>query len=392
MRHRPQVLLGAWAGALLCVVALLPGRVLVAPAHAQGVAPSPPGRPAPTPGPAQDDDMERVETDLVSVLFNAMDKRHSFITTLKRADLHVFEDNAAQQIANFERETDLPLALALLIDVSSSQDETLPAEQAAAHTFVQSIIRPGKDTAAIISFTGAATVEQDLTSDRALLDRAIDRMKIEPPSDKDERFEYDEAEKAEVVPARVELVGLSGSTALWDAIWATSAEVLAQTSPQARRAIILLTDGDDTSSRVRREDAATAAIKANTFVYAIGIEPICEDCSLDKKALRKISEQTGGRAFFPKDQQELDAAFAQIQQELRTQYLVAYTPTNKAHDGSYRGIRLELISSELKKQGVRLTYREGYFARQPGAPQPAARRTNGASKRLARPPRRPRKP
>ncbi len=391
MRHRPQLLLGAWACALLCAVGLLPGRVMVAPARAQGVAPSPPGRPTPTPVPAQDDDMERVETDLVNVLFNAVDKRRSFVTTLKRDDLRVFEDDAPQQFANFERETDLPLSLALLIDVSSSQDETLPAEQAAAHTFVQSIIRPGKDTAAIVSFTGAATVEQDLTSDRALLDQAIDRVKIEPPSNKDERFEFDEAEKAEVVPPLIEAVGLSGSTALWDAVWATSTELLAQTSPQARRAIILLTDGDDTSSRMHREDAATAAVKANTIVYAIGIEPTCDNCPFDKKALRKISEQTGGRAFFPKDQQELNAAFAQIQQELRTQYLVAYAPTNKAHDGSYRRIRLELVSHELKQQGVRLTYREGYFAKRPGA-QAAVRRANGASKRLARPPRRPRKP
>lgn len=334
--------------------------------------------------------MERVETDLVSVLFNAVDKRRSFVTTLKREDLRVFEDNAPQQITTFERATDLPLALALLIDVSSSQAETLADEQAAAHAFVQTIIRPAKDTAAVVSFTGAATVEQELTGEQALLDQAIGRLKIEPPSNNDERRAYDEAEKAEVVPPQIEAEGLPGSTALWDAVWATSTELLTQTAPQARRAIILLSDGEDTSSRLRRADAVTAAVKANTIVYAIGIEPICNDCGFDQKALRKVAEATGGRAFFPADLPALNAAFEQIQQELRTQYLVAYAPTNKAHDGSYRRIRLELTTPEQKKQGVRLAYREGYFARRPGTP-PAARSANGASKRLARPPRRPRK-
>lgn len=389
LRRKPKLLVGGLALALLCALAAPSVRVLVAPARAQGTTAQQPPAVSPAP-PAQDDDVERVETDLVNVLFNAVDKHRSFVTTLKADDVRVFEDNAPQQFTIFERETELPLALAILIDVSSSQDETLPYEQTAARAFVNSIVRPDRDTAAIVSFTGTATVEQEPTGDHAALERAINRVQIVPPSPKDERFEYEQAEQAEVVPAEIEATGLPGSTALWDAIWATSNELLTQTAPRARRAIILLTDGDDTTSRIRREDAVTAAVKANAIIYAIGVEPVC-DCPFEKKALRKVAEETGGRAFFPTDTIALNAAFAQIQQELRTQYLVAYVPTNKAHDGSYRRIRIELVNPELKRQqGVRLTYREGYFAKRPGAPPPV-RRANGASKRLARPPRRPRK-
>ena len=371
---------------LVCCARALPGLV-----HARAQAPNAPGQrpqqPTPKPTPIEED-VEYVETNLVNVLFNAVDKQRRFVTTLTQADLRVFEDDRPQQIATFERETDLPLALAILIDVSSSQDETLPYEQEAARAFVNSIIRPDQDTAAVVSFTGTATVEQDPTGDRAALERAINRLKIVPPSDKDERFEYEQAERAEVVPAKIEEVGLPGSTALWDAVWATSSELLTQTPSRARRALILLTDGDDTTSRMQREDAVTAAIKANAIIYAIGVEPLC-DCPYDKKALRKVAEAAGGRAFFPEDTAGLNAAFAQIQQELRTQYLVAYAPTNQARDGSYRRIRLELVNRAQQRE-VKLTYREGYYANPPAARTPA-RTARPDPKRLPRPPRRPRR-
>ena len=169
---------------LVCCARALPGLVR---AHAQ-VPAQPPDAPAQrprqaTPGPTPiEEDVEHVETNLVNVLFNAVDKQRRFVTTLTQADLRVFEDDVPQQIATFERETDLPIALAILIDVSSSQDETLPYEQEAARAFVNSIIRPDQDTAAVVSFTGTATIEQDPTGDRAAIERAINRLKIVPPS------------------------------------------------------------------------------------------------------------------------------------------------------------------------------------------------------------------
>jgi VWFA-related protein len=202
-----------------------------------------------------------------------------------------------------------------------------------------------------------------------------------PPASHEEEFVYKQGEKADTVPEEVEENGLPGSTALWDAVWVTSNEVMKQTSERTRRAIIILSDGGDNSSRLKREDAVEAAIKSNTVVYSIGIG----DEDFSEKNLKRIAEQTGGRAFFPEDETQLRAAFAEINQELRTQYLVAYSPTNKVRDGGWRKIRLEIVNPQLKDQKIKLTYREGYFATQRAAAPP--KREHAPQERLKRPPR-----
>jgi VWFA-related protein len=172
------------------------------------------------------------------------------------------------------------------------------------------------------------------------------------------------------------------STAIWDTIWATTNEIMAATPERTRRAIILLSDGADSSSRLKRDEAVEAALKSNTVVYSIGIG----DDDFDEGALKKIAERTGGRAFFPEDEQRLRAAFAQIQQELRTQYLISYAPTNKAHDGTFRQVRIDVVNPELQKQKLQLTYRRGYFANPPAPPAPPRPRAPG--QRLTKPTRR----
>jgi VWFA-related protein len=354
---------------------------------------TPPASPTPA---ADDDEVLSVDTSLVNVLFNAIDRDRRFVTTLKQEDVRVFENDAPQVVSVFQRETELSLSLAFLVDVSGSQETTLPDEQDAAREFIESILRPGKDSAAIISFTGTATIEQDLTRDRQLLQNAIARLKVVPPPDNEEARVYKAGEDEEVVPPKVEEYGMPGSTALWDAVWATANEVMAQTPSQTRRAIILLSDGDDSGppwARLSRQDAAAAAIKADTIIYAIGVEPDCpghqSDCRLEKKSLRQIAEATGGRAFFPEDEQQLRAAFAEINQELRTQYLVAYSPTNKARDNTYRRLRIEITNPKLRDQKIKLTYREGYFASPPQATRP--KRERAPQEHLKRPPRRQKK-
>ncbi|MCA1817287.1 MAG: VWA domain-containing protein [Acidobacteria bacterium] len=366
-------------------------------------SPQPSPRESPSPAPPKkpeavaDDDVLSVNTDLVNVLFNAADKNRRFVTTLARDDVRVFEDDAPQSVSVFQRETDLPLSLALLVDVSGSQETTLPDEQEAAREFIESVLRPGKDTAAVVSFTGTATVEQDMTQDRALLEKAIARLQVVEPPDEEAAHAYRVGEDADVVPQEVEQYGMPGTTALWDAVWATSNELLAQTPAQTRRAIILLSDGDDSGhpwARLERSDAVAAAIKSDTTIYSVGVEPDCpghqSDCRLDKKALRRVAEETGGRAFFPENDDELRAAFAEINQELRTQYLVAYSPTNKVRDGGWRRIRIEIANPKLKDQKIKLTYREGYFATARAAPRP--KRERAPQERLRRPPRKSRRP
>jgi Ca-activated chloride channel homolog len=300
-----------------------------------------------------DDDVVRVNTDLTNILLTAIDKERRFVTTLRREDLRVTENGTAQEISTFERETNLPLSLAILIDTSRSQERTLPEEKSAALAFVDTVIRPEKDAAALISFDGEATVEQPLTNAVARLHGVIDKVKVELPPDNPQCKYNVGATPVDEDPRCW--------TAVWDSVWATVKEVLAQTPARTRRAIILLSDGDDTSSRTKKEEAIELAVKANVVVYSIGIgDP--ELYRLDKGALRKLSEQTGGRAFFPQDETELRAAFAQIQDELRSQYLVAYSSTNKARDGSYRQVRIEVVNPQLRKQKLSLLYRQGYYA------------------------------
>ena len=317
--------------------------------------------PAPTPKPSPDsdeeemqDDVLRVETDLVNVLFTAIDKERRFITTLRREDIRVLEDNKPQEIAFFQRETDLPLSLAILIDVSRSQERTLPDEKTAGIAFIDTVLRPEKDQVSVISFMGEAKVEQFLTNDLNKLRSAINRVKVDRAPD---NFDCNN-DKAQIPPNKDPRC----MTNVWDAIWATVDKVLSQTSERTRRAIILLSDGDDTNSKMKRQEAIDFALKFNTVIYSIGIGDE-ERYHLEKKALRDLSEKTGGRVFFPEDEEDLAQAFAQIQQELRSQYLVAYSPLNKKRDGTFRQVEVEIINKALTKQKLQLLYRPGYYAR-----------------------------
>ena len=280
----------------------------------------------------QEDEVLRIETDLTNILFTAIDKNKRFVTTLKQEDVRVYEDGAPQEIFTFQRETDRPLSLAILIDTSASQERTLPEEKEAARVFVESVIRPQKDEVAVLSFTGETTLEQGLTGSAARVRRAIDRVEFVPPSG------Y--VGGGVVVTGTPPISGTNqvraASTAIWDAIEVTSREVLSETSDKTRRAIILLSDGVDTTSTLKMSDAIEGAVKMDAVVYSIGIGDSFNFEGVEESSLRKLSEQTGGRAYFPRDERELRVAFAQIQEELRSQYLVAYSPTKKTRDGSYR--------------------------------------------------------
>jgi VWFA-related protein len=301
--------------------------------------------------PTSEDDVVHVDTNLANILLTAIDKDKRFVTTIRKEDVRVFEDNKPQEISDFERETDLPLTLTILIDTSRSEEKPLPDEKIAAHVFIDSVIKPDRDKAAVISFTGEAVVQEELTNDLNKLRAAIERVTVELPIGDPRCQENVSAEREPKC-----------WTGIWDALWVTVNEVLSQTPETSRRAIILLTDGEDTSSVTKRQEAIDFAVQNNVVIYSIGIgDP--EEYKIDEGALRKVSEKTGGRAFFPENKAELDAAFAQIQQELRSQYLISYTPANRSRDGSFRQVKIEIINPELRKQKLRLLYRQGYYAR-----------------------------
>lgn len=319
-------------------------------------------RPVVAQNPIDQDDVVRIDSDITNLPFTAFDKQKRFITTLREEDIRVLEDGVPQQLFTFQRETDRPLALALLIDVSASEERTLPAEKAAARSFIETVIKSSKDQAAVIPFTGSAFLEQPLTRDVLGIYRALERVEVAMPG---------------YLGSGRPISGISsgpgikrspreGTTAIWDAIAVTASEVLARDAEpkqtQRRRAIILLSDGHDTSSILEIEQAIDRALAAETVIYAIGIGDSKYE-GVDRGSLRTVAERTGGRAFFPKKEVDLSKVFAEIELELRTQYLLAYSSSNKQRDGTYRQMRIEIANPQLQKEQVKVRHRPGYFAK-----------------------------
>ena len=299
----------------------------------------------------------RTETDLTNVLLTATDKQNRLITTLREENVRVLEDGVLQKLFTFQRETDRPLSIAFLIDVSASEERTLPDEKAAARAFIETIIRSGKDQAAIIAFTDHAFLEQPLTSNVINIYQALERVDVALPSYPGAGLPIGGIASG---PGRAE--PREGTTAIWDAITVSAAEILARAPGARRRAIILLTDGQDTSSRLSRREAIDRALEAETVIYVIGIGDDKFD-GVHKDGLNVVAERTGGRAFFPKKHGDLRSAFAEVEQELRSQYLIAYSSTNKNRDGAFRQTHIEITSPDLIKQQLKLRYRPGYFAK-----------------------------
>lgn len=359
---------------LFVVFALLCGGVAINKLSAKNEtsAAVPVPSPSPTPRreelPQDSDEVVRVDTNLTNIFFTAADRNKRFISDLKAEDIRVFEDGQPQEIFTFQQNIDLPLSLAILIDTSASEERTLPDEKEAARAFLENVLRPNKDEAAVISFTGETTLEQGFSGNLERLRRAIDRVEFIPPSG------Y--IGGGVVVNGTPPISGtnqaIAGSTAIWDAVWATSEELISTSAEHTRRAIILLTDGVDTSSRMKMHDAIERAQKADALIYAIGIGDRYT-FNVNEGSLKKIAEQTGGRAYFPRHERDLRDAFAQIQRDLREQYLVAYSPLNKARDGSFRKIEIQVVNPAFRQRELKLNYRTGYFAKTTN-PEPATRK------------------
>ena len=352
---------------IICFVAVLfLGFILLGldNSQAQQMPPNPKTSPTPppigTPTPEiidEDEGIINIDTEVVNVLFTAQDRKRRLLTSLKKGDVRIFENGKSQEVVAFSRKVDLPLSLTILIDTSASQERTLPQEKDAAMSFLESVVRPTKDVVAIVSFTGEATLEQGMTSNLARLRRAVSRVKFSPPAGY-----VGGGDVVGTPPISGRNRNVSGSTAIWDALWVTSEEILGPSPDKTRRAIVLLTDGVNTYGVKKLKDAVQATLKAEAVIYSIGIGDNFYD-GVNKGVLKKVSERTGGRAFFPRDEGELRAAFKQIQEEMRSQYLIVYEPLDQTRDGSYRKIEIKIADPQLAKQKVRLTHRDGYFAK-----------------------------
>ncbi len=293
----------------------------------------------------------KIGTQLVNVLFSVQDKQNRYLNELTQEDVVILENGQPQEVFAFKKEFDLPLTMAILVDVSGSEQYTLPLLKEAGGRFIDSVIRFGKDTAAILKFEGETTIMQDLSSNPARIRRGLDQIEF-------------------VAPPPVGVFGgptppinggsRQGGTSMYDAIVATSADMLAR--QPGRKTIILLTDGQDTTSRMKIGDAIDEALKAEVVIYAIGIGDHGR-YGIDEGTLRKICEATGGRAIIPKSNRQLEEAFAQLERDLRQQYLLAYEPKNEAADGSFRKLEIKLKNKTDKEmKDLKVRHRKGYYA------------------------------
>ena len=283
-------------------------------------------------GKADDPDVTtiRKKVEEVNVIFTVTDKHGKFVRNLKEQDFHFLDDKKPPEaLKDFRSESDLPLRVGLLIDSSNSIAMRFRFEQEAATEFLSQIVRPKSDLAFVIGFDTTAELTQDFTDDTEKLSKGIHILRP------------------------------GGGTALYDAVYFACRDKLAKapvTGP-VRRAIILISDGDDNQSRVTREEAVEIAQRAEVIIYAISTNTADMKGLPGDKVLERMADATGGRAFFPFKIQDVANAFTEIQEELRSQYQVAYKPAQFLPNGRFRSIE---ILADNKKYKVRA--RKGYFA------------------------------
>jgi VWFA-related protein len=277
---------------------------------------------------AEDLDTIRKTVNEVRVVFTVTDRHGRYIKDLKRDNFRVIDDQKPAELRSFRSETDLPLQVGLLVDASNSVRDRFKFEQEAAIEFLNAVIRLGYDKAFIIGFDSTPEVTQDFT------------------------------DSTERLSAGVRLLRAGGGTAMYDALYYACRDKLLkqeQTGP-VRRAIILLSDGDDNSSHVSREEAIDMAARAEVIVYTISTNISGMKGKADK-VLERIAEATGGRAFFPFQMRDVADAFTSIQEELRSQYAVSYKPAAFVADGRYRTIQIT-----AQDKGLKVRTRKGYYA------------------------------
>ncbi len=272
----------------------------------------------------------RTGTNEVNVVFTVTDKHGRRITDLKQTDFQVLDDNKPpQEIRSFHAETNLPLQVGLLIDASNSVRDRFKFEQESAIEFLNQTVHPGKDQAFVVGFDVTPEVTQDFTDNTERLAHGVHDLRP------------------------------GGGTAMYDALYFACRDKLlkAPKGTPVRRAIILLSDGDDNQSHVTREEAIEMAQRAEAIVYTISTNVSGTKAAGDK-VLERIADATGGRAFFPFQLRDVANAFSEIQDELRSQYAMSYRPADLKHDGHYRSI--EIVANDRKN--LRVRSRRGWYA------------------------------
>jgi VWFA-related protein len=298
-------------------------------------------------GPAQDSDpVIKVDVNIVNVLCSVRNKNGGLVGNLEKNDFTLLEDGKQQEIKYFTRETDLPLTLGLLVDVSGSQERLIDTEKRAAQQFFSKVLRK-RDEAFLISFGAEAELLQDSTGSLTLLQDGLNQLHLSVPV-------------GGIHPGPVPTMQSQAGTILYDAVYLASNDTLK--TEVGRKALILITDGVDTGSKVSRDKSIEAAQKADAIIYSIFYQDAAAYGPFGgggggEAELRRMSDQTGGRVFHIDRKNTLDDAFKDIQDDLRTQYALGYNSTNPRKDGSYRKLDIRTSNKDQKVQA-----RKGYYA------------------------------
>ncbi len=324
-------------------------RVAAAPAQEAGPGPMlPPGAKPPQPAAAPQNPQNlpeasqplQIRTSVVNVFVTVRDHHNEIVTGLSKSDFRVFEDGVEQKVAYFDKEMNLPLTLAILMDTSGSMSNNLLAEQDAASRFVHDVLRKG-DEALVMSFDLDVNLLADFTEDPNVLENAIRRTRIN-------------AAGPVITAGTVPQNGVIG-TDLYDAIYLACTDELS--SQAGRKAIIVLTDAEDNGSKESMDDAIAAAQKADAVIHFILVIDPSATNGTGPGVAHDMASETGGRVIRAHNSDSLDNAFDQIAEELRSQYVLGYYPTNTRRDGTYRKIKVE-----VDQPGDRILARKGYFA------------------------------
>ena len=297
------------------------------------------------------------EGKAVTVVLTAVGKDGRAFKNLKAEDLSVEEEGVARPVTGLEHRADMPLVLAIGLDASHSQERVIDGTKMAADELVRSVMRPGADRAAVFSFTHEATLEQELTGDAAKVRAGIARVRVSGPA----LIGLLGTVITGPAPSKGP-VNVPGTTALWEAVAAVCDDLLSQTSVPGRRAIVLITDGVDTSSAAKLDDAVRIAIQTGAAVYAIGIGDSDQYDGVARGDLRKLSERTGGRAFFPEKVKNLPEVFAGLREELFSAYVLTFTSPYTRPDGSFRRLKVKVRGEAARRAGVDVAFPHGYFA------------------------------
>jgi VWFA-related protein len=280
----------------------------------------------------------KTQVNLVNLFVTVRDKSKRIVTDLKQDNFKVSEDGQDQKIAFFSKEVTLPITIGLLLDTSGSEQYMLGAIQDGASSFLNRVMRKG-DEAMVISFDLDVDLLSDFTDDRSQLNRAIHKAQIN-------------AGGPMMTPGTLPSGGPKG-TNFYDALYLACNDKLS--TEAGRKAIVVLTDAEDNGSKVRVEEAIEAAQRTDTVVHILLVyDP---HYGADSGVAKKITDETGGRMIVVNNEKHLQEAFDQISEELRSQYTVGYYPTNSAHDGKFRKIKVEVGEHNYK-----VLARKGYYA------------------------------